>query len=173
MPSCPSLISQHAFVCPLTPIPSFPPHFYLILLASSAPADSLSLPLCSLLTSPPSLSSIFTLVNLLIPLSGVWLRCCECVRMAVSRSNPWELALIFASITGQCLSVQSLSQAIIKLLAVTGDKTVSLSQKPIAHLSYRIATQLVWSAAKCIYVCMCVPPFNACKRQSKQIDSYF
>lgn len=82
------------------------------------------LSLRSLLSSLPPLSSIFTPLTLLILFNGVWLlRCCEWVRMAVSRSNPWGLGVIFASVFGQCFSIQSLSQAKIKPLAVTGDKT--------------------------------------------------
>lgn len=44
--------------------------------------------------------------------------------MAVNPSKPWGLGLLFASFFGQCFSIQSLAVVKIKLLAVTGDKTL-------------------------------------------------
>ncbi len=110
------LISQHAILYPLPP--------------SSAHLSCIScLSLCSLLSSFPPLSYIFTPLTLLIPFTGVWLRCCEWVRMAVSRSNPWGLVLIFASVIGHCFSIRSLSWAKIKLsaFAATWDRTADSS----------------------------------------------
>lgn len=116
--------SQHAVLCP----PPTSLSFLLISFCSLSPAPVspcfwLTPSQHSLLSAVALLSSIFTPVTLLIPFTGVWLRCCEWVRMAVSRSNPWGLAFIFASFSGQCFSIQSLSLAIIKPLAVTWDKT--------------------------------------------------
>lgn len=82
-----------------------------------------SLSQCTLWSSFPPRSSIFTLVTLLIPFYGVWLRFCEWVRMAVSRSNPQGLVLIFAPVFWSVPFYSKTPVAKIKLLAGTSDET--------------------------------------------------
>lgn len=69
---------------------------------------------CSLLSYSCTLIHLYP-VNPPHPFNGVWLRCCEWVRMTVNLSNPGGLVLISASVFGQCFTIQRLFQAQIKL----------------------------------------------------------
>lgn len=112
---------------------------------------------CLLLSPHPPLSSIFAPVTVIIHLTGVWLRSCEWVRMAVIRGNPRGLVLIFASVFGQRLSIQSCSLAKMKLLAVSGDRTVPSATEThctsfLLLWQHRLPTQLLlkWLFDQCL-----------------------
>lgn len=88
--------------------------------------------------------------------------------MAVSRSNPWGLVLIFASVFGQCFSIQSsprLKSNCWQSLEIR--HLVRLPQKPTAHLSY-CSHSMETQFARVYLHCCIMAQFNGCEVQNEE-----
>ena len=121
-PSMPCFVHSHPHLSP----PSVSHFDYLFL-------HWLVIPVSVFTFSP--LTFIFTCLTLLIPLTAVWLRCCEWVRMAVSRSNPRDYFLFLLLFLVNALLFKASPRLKSNLQSLDQD-TLSLFQKPIENLSY-------------------------------------